>query len=199
MSTPYTREDFVRETGEEPVQDDLERANCKLAGQIGHVGCGICSHKRPVFTCEECFAKATLGGYTHAEHDARTPTGPIDEGLMPTGSVPASRHSRTQMDAAYYLSSAIRERLSVITDHISTHMSYQNMVGMKVWPPRYIPHLEKLRQMMALVENLESMVVDHGSFRFPSEEEYYTWRGTGWGVNQKVEADKASDLLRQEA
>jgi len=35
-----TRKKFVEATGREPIQDDLERSNCNLAGQIGHSCCG---------------------------------------------------------------------------------------------------------------------------------------------------------------
>ena len=33
-------EEFEAKTGEPPVQDDLERVNCKAAGSIGHWLCG---------------------------------------------------------------------------------------------------------------------------------------------------------------
>ena len=35
-----TREKFIEATGREPEQDDLERVNCKQAGEIGHFCCG---------------------------------------------------------------------------------------------------------------------------------------------------------------
>jgi len=35
-----TRERFIEGTGREPIDDDLERANCELAGTIGHFCCG---------------------------------------------------------------------------------------------------------------------------------------------------------------
>lgn len=35
-----TREHFIAATGYEPEQDDLERSNCPLAGQIAHSQCG---------------------------------------------------------------------------------------------------------------------------------------------------------------
>ena len=47
--------EFFHQTGREPEQDDLERANCELAGQIGHVSCGLCKHAWPVHRCPECF------------------------------------------------------------------------------------------------------------------------------------------------
>ena len=39
-SATITREMFEQATGRVPEQDDLERANCPQAGQIGHSGCG---------------------------------------------------------------------------------------------------------------------------------------------------------------
>ncbi|KKM67311.1 hypothetical protein LCGC14_1472370 [marine sediment metagenome] len=45
------REEFIKVIGHEPEQDDLERANCKLAG-LGHWACGVCERcRRPRFTC----------------------------------------------------------------------------------------------------------------------------------------------------
>jgi hypothetical protein len=35
-----TREYFIKATGREPIQDDLERSNCLLAGTMGHNFCG---------------------------------------------------------------------------------------------------------------------------------------------------------------
>lgn len=35
-----TREKFVERVGREPHDDDLERCNCKQAGEIGHWFCG---------------------------------------------------------------------------------------------------------------------------------------------------------------
>lgn len=35
-----TREEFVAATGDEPRDDDLERANCDRVGQRGHYLCG---------------------------------------------------------------------------------------------------------------------------------------------------------------
>lgn len=40
MNSLITAEYFKHATGREPQQDDLERSNCKLAGQIGHAQCG---------------------------------------------------------------------------------------------------------------------------------------------------------------
>jgi len=38
-----TKEMWLAATGYAAVDDDLERANCPKAGQIGHHGCGWCS------------------------------------------------------------------------------------------------------------------------------------------------------------
>lgn len=51
-------EEFEKVTGCKPEQDDLARANCSKAGQLGHTGCGICEHGKPVFGCHPCFVKA---------------------------------------------------------------------------------------------------------------------------------------------
>lgn len=48
-----TREEFQRRTGREPVNDDIERATCPLAGRIGHKHCGLCPHGLPRF--EVCY------------------------------------------------------------------------------------------------------------------------------------------------
>lgn len=37
---PITHEMFVAATGRQPIHDDLERANCPQAGELGHYGCG---------------------------------------------------------------------------------------------------------------------------------------------------------------
>ena len=43
---------FAEKTGNEPVGDDLERCNCKQAGEFGHSCCGWClAHNLPVFQC----------------------------------------------------------------------------------------------------------------------------------------------------
>lgn len=35
-----SREKFIERVGREPEQDDLERCNCPLAGEMGHWSCG---------------------------------------------------------------------------------------------------------------------------------------------------------------
>lgn len=37
-----TAQEFKELTKQDPIQDDLARANCKDAGKIGHYQCGIC-------------------------------------------------------------------------------------------------------------------------------------------------------------
>lgn len=51
---------FKLMTGEDPMHDDLERANCPDAGTQGHLLCGICEeHERPQFYCG-CAAKKAM-------------------------------------------------------------------------------------------------------------------------------------------
>lgn len=50
-----TADEFKAATGRDPVDDDLERANCPYAGKMGHTSCGICKHGKPVFMCVPCF------------------------------------------------------------------------------------------------------------------------------------------------
>lgn len=50
-----TAEKFRERVGCEPVNDDLERCNCKDAGTAGHMMCGWCKERdRPVFECVHC-------------------------------------------------------------------------------------------------------------------------------------------------
>jgi hypothetical protein len=47
-----TAEIFEQKTGRKPTDDDLERANCGKAGQIGHWACGWCPMcDKPVAEC----------------------------------------------------------------------------------------------------------------------------------------------------
>lgn len=48
-------EEFKIATGREPVNDDLERANCTKAGSPGHRMCGVCGHNKPAFECQACW------------------------------------------------------------------------------------------------------------------------------------------------
>jgi hypothetical protein len=50
-----TAEEFEAVIGWKPRDDDLERANCKLVGRVGHTFCGMCeTHKKPRFLCAHC-------------------------------------------------------------------------------------------------------------------------------------------------
>jgi hypothetical protein len=45
-----TRQQFINATGRAPLQDDMERCNCELAGEAGHMCCGWNRQKNgPVF------------------------------------------------------------------------------------------------------------------------------------------------------
>jgi hypothetical protein len=45
-------EEFEQKTGYPPIQDDLERVNCKQVGEAGHWQCGWCKvHDLPRFAC----------------------------------------------------------------------------------------------------------------------------------------------------
>jgi hypothetical protein len=47
-----TADEFWQRFGCVPLQDDLQRANCPEAGQVGHYQCGVCrKHDRPRFMC----------------------------------------------------------------------------------------------------------------------------------------------------
>lgn len=39
-----TRATFKQITGQHPKEDDLDRANCLRAGEVGHHSCGVCSN-----------------------------------------------------------------------------------------------------------------------------------------------------------
>lgn len=52
-----TAEEFESMVGRPPHLDDLERANCSEAGDVGHFMCGVCDeHKKPRFECG-CLAR----------------------------------------------------------------------------------------------------------------------------------------------
>lgn len=52
MTNEEKREKFVKATGEEPENDDLERAFCDKPGQPGHCYCGWCKKcDEPRFKC----------------------------------------------------------------------------------------------------------------------------------------------------
>lgn len=47
-----TEEQFKKQFGIEPEQDDLDRVNCTKAGNAGHWSCGVCDkHNKPRFIC----------------------------------------------------------------------------------------------------------------------------------------------------
>lgn len=47
-----TEKQFKEAVGREPVDDDLERANCEKAGELGHMFCGWCAEcNKPIFEC----------------------------------------------------------------------------------------------------------------------------------------------------
>jgi len=57
-----TVEEFKELTGDMPVDDDLERVNCKDAGKRGHRSCGICPKcKKPAF--QGCYDIITHVGH----------------------------------------------------------------------------------------------------------------------------------------
>lgn len=57
---PMTAEEYEELLGVAPIQDDLERVNCKTAGQTGHRQCGWClEHQKPRFMCG-CLALPTV-------------------------------------------------------------------------------------------------------------------------------------------
>ena len=50
MPPAMDAQEFVATTGRWPTDDDLERVNCRKAGQVGHLSCGWC------FKCDgPCF------------------------------------------------------------------------------------------------------------------------------------------------
>ena len=70
MGTPVDAERYYMMTGEPPSEDDLDRCNCTKSGTLGHLGCGVCKHNRPVFKCPECFEEAALRGFKKGKvHD----------------------------------------------------------------------------------------------------------------------------------
>jgi hypothetical protein len=57
LNRKLTTEEFTQRFGFEPEHDDLDRVNCKDAGSLGHMCCGVCStHNKPRFICG-CLAK----------------------------------------------------------------------------------------------------------------------------------------------
>ena len=59
MGKMITAERFAEAVGRAPVDDDLERTNCLVAGTVGHYCCGWCDEFRlPVFLCPHCINPA---------------------------------------------------------------------------------------------------------------------------------------------
>ena len=56
-----TAQQYEEATGTKPKDDDLERANCKLAGQEGHMSCGWCQRYNLPYTMVN---RATSSGAT---------------------------------------------------------------------------------------------------------------------------------------
>ena len=52
LSEQERQEKFEKATGRLPEDDDLERAFCERAGDIGHMQCGWClNHDKPRLEC----------------------------------------------------------------------------------------------------------------------------------------------------
>jgi hypothetical protein len=52
MTKPITAEHYREATGRFVVDDELDRANCERAGQLGHTMCGWChKHDLPNSIC----------------------------------------------------------------------------------------------------------------------------------------------------
>lgn len=48
-----TTEEFLAATGRMPAYDDLDRVNCRHAGDTGHKNCGWCEkHNGPAYECQ---------------------------------------------------------------------------------------------------------------------------------------------------
>jgi hypothetical protein len=48
----FTTESFTQTFGQAPEEDDLERVNCDILDQAGHMFCGVCpEHNQPRFLC----------------------------------------------------------------------------------------------------------------------------------------------------
>ena len=45
---------FTKHTGHKPVNDDIARANCDKAGEIGHMACGWCYEHHLPYTQHNC-------------------------------------------------------------------------------------------------------------------------------------------------
>lgn len=57
----WNEADFYKNLGYYPEHDDLDRTNCKLAGEYRHIACGICiAHGVPLHECVECYSKISI-------------------------------------------------------------------------------------------------------------------------------------------
>jgi hypothetical protein len=62
-----TRRIFFQATGRLPQDDDLQRCNCKKAGEPMHLSCGWCDkHGVPIFECG-CWAQASISPHPTVE------------------------------------------------------------------------------------------------------------------------------------
>jgi hypothetical protein len=61
MHKPITHVAFQKAVGRKPQQDDLERCNCGLVGELGHWSCGWCAEcDLPRFLCGQVSAMGTV-------------------------------------------------------------------------------------------------------------------------------------------
>ncbi len=71
MGEKITREHFIRATGREPIDDDLDRCNCDKAGELAHSCCGWHEElDRPWFDAPPSEIRArrpTAAAYSDAE------------------------------------------------------------------------------------------------------------------------------------
>ena len=63
MNAPeLTAAQYKALTGADPMDDDMDRVNCKAVGTVGHRQCGWCrEHGRPRFMCGCRAALAATG------------------------------------------------------------------------------------------------------------------------------------------
>ena len=53
-----TEAEFKAATGNDPEDDDMDRVNCNVAGDVGHTSCGWCDiHNKPMFQDYQCTMK----------------------------------------------------------------------------------------------------------------------------------------------
>lgn len=67
-------EEFKVKTGRPPKDDDLERVNCPIPGQIGHFSCGWCNKcDQPRFQCGCALETSVRPPITKASENSRAP------------------------------------------------------------------------------------------------------------------------------